>query len=494
MRQNGNIVTRVASLAADPEVRGKARTAGFYALVTLFAVLLGTQIYSPNPRVVKLSIALILFWMTMRSRLPNVVAVLAFILPFSASTALGPTSATAILLVFLIWMARVATGSSKATWNTPASLAILFLILMHVVSFYNIPSGIILKAGLKNFNILVASVLLLYLILNFVEDEEGLRRLVWASSLSCGVIIALSLVELYFPSARLIPWFTLSGSPPNRGTFSERWVQGPFRDGELLGEYMAISVPIQAFMFSRARSMPVRAFWGLLIMGALITALATMHRAPLLAMCIGILYAIFLFRKRMKPHTLMTLLLLGALTVGTVEFVMANFTPTGSVFRRIERTQFYGVVPDSRRMPWKQAWERSMEHPWIGHGPHYDITYTVGKLYSPHNSYLYYFYTIGAIGAGIFIWFLVTLIRMSVRYMSPRTGVHSFSTDLLAIIHVQLVVFALDAIKINFQRNAMYFFLIWLVFGMCAACYRVAAARTAEARAAQLARLQASPA
>jgi hypothetical protein len=491
MQLNGGIVARMTSLAADPEVRNRTKTAAFYLSVIVFALFLGMQIYSPNPRIVKLSIALILFWMTMRSRLPNVVSVLAFLLPFSASTALGPTSATAIVLVFLIWMVRVATGSATATWKTPVSLIIVLFILIHLVSFYNVPSTVILKAGVKKFNIMASSVLLLYLVLNFVTDEEGLRRLVWASSLSCAVVIGLSLVELYLPSVKLIPWFTLSGSARERGTFEARWVQGPFRDGELLGEYMAISVPLQAFMFSRARSMPKRAFWGLMMVGALITALATMHRAPLLAMCLGVVYLTFLFRKRMRVHTLMTLMLLAALTIGTVEFVMANYTPTGSVFKRIERTEFYGAIPDSRRVPWRQAWERSMEHPWIGHGPHYDIAYTVGKLYSPHSAYLYYFYTIGIIGVSIFIWFLITLIRMSVRYMSPRTGIRSYSTDLLAVIHVQLVVFAVDAIKINFQRNAMYFFLVWLVFGMCVACYRVAAAHTAGVRAAQRARLSA---
>jgi FlaA1/EpsC-like NDP-sugar epimerase len=121
-----------------------------------------------------------------------------------------------------------------------------------------------------------------------------------------------------------------------------------------------------------------------------------------------------------------------------------------------------------------------MEHPWIGHGPHYDISYTVKKMYSPHSSYLYYFYTIGAIGVGIFIWLLIAMIRMTVRYMSIRTGVNTFATDLLVVVHVQLVVFVLDAIKINFQRNMMYFLIIWLMLGTCAACYRVARDRTLE--------------
>ncbi|GAG02902.1 unnamed protein product [marine sediment metagenome] len=140
-------------------------------------------------------------------------------------------------------------------------------------------------------------------------------------------------------------------------------------------------------------------------------------------------------------------------------------------------------------MPWKQGWERSLEHPWIGHGPHYDISYTVTKMYSPHNSYLYYFYTIGAIGIAIYFWLLITLLRMSVKYMGPRIGVSTFATDLLAVIHIQLVVFIADAIKINFQRNTMYFLLIWLMFGMCAACYKIAGARVAEIRGLRRARL-----
>ncbi len=480
MRQTGKIEIGRSSRWSDFDLKRTAKLIVLYAAVFALAIFVGRQIHSPNPRVVKLTLAVILFWMTVRSPLPNVVAVLAFILPFSATTVLGPTSSLAILMVFLVWMVRVATGSSRVTWRTPVAIPIVFLLLIHLLSFYNTPGGPVTQAAVQKFSIQISAVFLLFLLLNFVNSEKALRRLVWAGSLSCAVIIALSLVELYFPTLKLIPWFTLAGTAPQRGSFDVRWVQGPFRDGELLGEYMAISVPIHAFMFTRARSMPIKAFWGLMMICALIVALTTMHRAPLVSMLIGIVYLVFLFRKRMKVHTLMAVLLLGALTVATLEFIMANYTPTGSVWKRIQKTEFYGAVPDSRRGPWKQAWERSMEHPWIGHGPHYDISYTVKKVYSPHSSYLYYFYTIGGIGVGIFIWLLITMIRMTVRYMSARTGVSTYATDLLTVVHVQLVVFVLDAIKINFQRNMMYFLIVWLVFGTCAACYRVAGARMLE--------------
>lgn len=487
MGRTRDIVVSLGAQAAYSRAWRIGKIVLFYAGVTAFAVFVGQQIYSPNQRVIKLAIALILFWMTVKSALPNAVAVLAFILPFSSTTAIGPTSSLAIVLVFLVWMIRVALGTSSMTWRSPISMCLLAFVLIHVLSFYNAPGGLILQVMLKKFAIMLSGVLLIYLLINFVTDEDALRRVVWASMLSCAVIIALSLVELWFPTLRLIPWFTLAGTAPQKGSFDIRWIGGPFRDGELLGEYMAVSVPVQAFMFSRSRSMPKKAFWGLMMVASLVTALATMHRMPLVSMSIGVVYMIIVFRKRMKFHSLVAVILLAVMIVGTMEFVLANYTPTGSVLKRIKRTEFYGAVPDSRRMPWTQAWERSMEHPWIGHGPHYDISYTVTKMYSPHSSYLYYFYTIGAIGVSIFFWLLITLIRMTLKYMGPRTGVSTFATDLLAIIHIQLVVFMVDAVKINFQRSAMYFLLCWLMFGMCAACYRVAGARVAEIRRLRLA-------
>jgi hypothetical protein len=489
MGRTRDIVASLGSYAAESGILRIAKLVLFYGMVFAFAVLVGKQIHSPHPRVIKLTIALILFWMTIRSSLPNAVAVLAFILPFSATTAIGPTSSLAIVLVFLVWMIRVALRTSSITWKTPVSLSLLAFVLIHVLSFYNAPGGDILQFMLKKLAITVSGVLLVYLLINFVTDERALRRVVWASMLSCAVIIALSLVELWYPTLRLIPWFTLVGTAPQKGEFATRWIGGPFRDGELLGEYMAVSVPLQAFMFSRSRSMPKKAFWAVMMVGALVTALATMHRMPLVSMSLGVLYMIFIFRKRMSFHSLVTAVLLAVITVGTMEFVLANYTPSGSVFKRIQKTEFYGVTPDSRRMPWSQGWERSMEHPWIGHGPHYDIRYTVTKMYGPHSSYLYYFYTIGAIGVGIFFWLLITLLRMSVKYMGPRVGVRSFSTDLLAVIHIQLIVFIVDAIKISYQRGVMYYLLCWLMFGMCAACYKVAGRQVAEARRQQRERL-----
>jgi O-antigen ligase len=165
---------------------------------------------------------------------------------------------------------------------------------------------------------------------------------------------------------------------------------------------------------------------------------------------------------------------------------MAEYTPTGSVIDRIQRTKFYGITPDSRRGPFREAWERSFEHPWIGHGPYYDIGFPVAIYYTPHNSYLHYFYTIGIIGLVIFVWFMVVLLRMTLRYMSARTGIATFSTDLLVVMHVQIVIFLIDAYKIDYQRSSIYFLMLWLVFGMAAACYRVAERRTAEIREAAL--------
>lgn len=450
----------------------------FIALV-LFACLLGTQIYSPHPRIIKLAIALILFWMTIRSPLPKVVAVLAFILPFSAGTVLGPTSGLAIIMVFLVWMVRVATGGSSPVWKSPVSASLVALILIHALSFYNAPAGYQMDFALKKFGVLLSAALLFYLILNFATDEQGLKRLVWASMLSCAAIIVLSMIELFVPGWRVIPWFTLTGTR-QYSQFGARWIGGPFRDGELLGEYMAISAPLQAYMLSRARSMPIKAFWGIMLLGSLSTALATMHRAPLLSLSIGIVYLIVLFRNRVKLHALALILILGVGSVLTLEFIMAEYTPTGSVIQRIQRTEFYGITPDSRRMPWQQAWERSFEHPWIGHGPYYDIGHPVPRYYAPHSTYLYYFYTVGIIGVVIFAWLMVNLIRMTLRYMSVRTGIATFSTDLLVVLHVQIVVFLIDGIKIDYQRSPIYFLMLWLVFGMCAACYRVAERRTAE--------------
>jgi hypothetical protein len=452
-----------------------------FAALVLFAYFVGSQIYEPNPRVVKFAVACLLFWMTVKSRLHKVIAVLAFIIPFSAGTSVGTTSSLAIIMVFLIWMARVATGGSKPTWKSPASISILVFIMIHILSFYNTPAGYQMDFGLKTLGLVLSSVLLFYLILNFVNDERGLRRLIWASMLSCMAVIILSQIELYAPGLRLIPWFTVP-KVKMPGQFATIWVGGPFRDGELLGEYMAVSIPLQAFMLTQSRTMYGKAFWAIMVLGSVATGLATMHRGPLISMSIGLVYLLMLFRKRMKLHTLLGAVLVGLAFLLTMEFIMATYTPTGSVIQRLERTKFYGVVPDSRRGPWTQAWERSLEHPWIGHGPYYDIGYPVATYYAAHSTYLHYFYTIGAIGVVIFGWFLVNLIRMTVRYMSVRTGIVSFSTDLLVALHVQIVVFIIDAIKINYQRNTMYYMLVWLVFGMCGACYRVAERRTAEVR------------
>jgi len=231
--------------------------------------------------------------------------------------------------------------------------------------------------------------------------------------------------------------------------------------------------------------MYMKGFWALMMTGALCTALATMHRMPLISLSIGIVYLVFLFSHRMRLHTVMLILMLGAGFVVTTETLMTQYTPTGSVFNRIEGTKFYGAIPDSRRGAWSQAWERGMERPWLGHGPHYDIRYTVSKVLAPHNSYLYYFYTIGVIGVAIYLWFLFTLVRMTTKYLGARMESRGFAWDLLVVQHVQLVVFLIDTIKINFQRSPIYTLLVWLMIGSIATTYRIVSSQAAQMRVQQ---------
>ena len=164
-----------------------------------------------------------------------------------------------------------------------------------------------------------------------------------------------------------------------------------------------------------------------------------------------------------------------------MNYFVAHFTRSGSLITRFaEPTKFVGYLPEARAATWLGAWSRIFEHPFIGHGPYYSIMSGTRTYFWPHNLYLFVANNVGFIGFGIFLWLLWTLLRIS----RPRTDdlrhgdfMHSY----MIIAQVQMVVFLIDEIKIEFMRNGNYEFQVWLMFALITTAYQITHAPPAPA-------------
>jgi hypothetical protein len=111
----------------------------------------------------------------------------------------------------------------------------------------------------------------------------------------------------------------------------------------------------------------------------------------------------------------------------------------------------------------------------------YTIQREIGFYFWPHNGYLYIGNLVGLVGLGFFLWLLYRLWTIS-RPIVRDLNDPNYARAYLLIGHVQLLVFMVDQTKIEFMRNPVYPFQVWMMFASIVAAHRLA--RTSPAPAA----------
>jgi O-antigen ligase len=192
-----------------------------------------------------------------------------------------------------------------------------------------------------------------------------------------------------------------------------------------------------------------------------------------------VLYLLFTVRRRLKLVPFVVFVSLGIAGFLAMNFYVANFTRSGDLIGRLSETTFISGMPDSRAQAWTVAWERFLQHPIIGHGPFYSGRTGIRIWYWPHNVYLYIANLVGIVGLSFYLLLLAKLWRISL----PRTDDlrhPSYAKAFLIVANAQLLVFAVDQIKIDFLRNLIYQFQPWILFASLVVAHRIASEEPAE--------------
>jgi O-antigen ligase len=113
-----------------------------------------------------------------------------------------------------------------------------------------------------------------------------------------------------------------------------------------------------------------------------------------------------------------------------------------------------------------------MQHPVIGYGPFYEFYIGTRAWFWPHNLYLYVANLIGLLGLSIFLWLLAVLWIAS-RPQSDRLDDPSYARGFLLVGHVQLLTLLVDELKIEYLRNPIYQFQVWILFASIVAAYQI---------------------
>jgi len=444
----------------------------------VMALILAQQIAAPNSRVIKLGAGVALFIIAYRTRPFHALCFIGLFFLFPFSIFVGSSTMIFIVLAMLIYLARLTLGEVQPPRRTPVDIGLGVLIACYVLSFYNVDTPVALQRGLVNFFGILASFLLFFMTANFIRTEEQLRVFVRILIIAIGLSVFVGIYELVFPGKVLIPHWILFRDTAS--AFDEGYrVGGPMGDYELYGEFMAISFFLAFFYYRRATTATQRFVGGSLAILCVFMLLTTVTRGAALAFFGGVVYLLWAIRRKLKFRDFVAIALVAIALYFALNFVILTFTRSGSVIDRIFGTTFVGVIPDSRA-GWPVIWAKVLEHPFVGHGPYYDLGqgrgFTGKGLYTaiwPHNQYLFYGHTVGLVGTAAFLFIGIRLLTVSFHWKAISLQEDSYPRSLMVALNVMLLVFLVDQIKIDYLRNDTYQYFPWLLMGLIAATRRI---------------------
>jgi len=416
---------------------------------------------------------MLVFGVAWRLSMAAAVNVLVFLLPYPKGTVFGSTNLAFILMVFVIWLLRLSLRMSPPARSSPVNLPIFALILWYILSFYNVRDQFALQQALQNFELFLGCVLMYYLIINSVRTQKDLQRLHSTQMITALGVFLVAAWEARHVGKVLIPglldFTTTAGRDFN---LHDVRVGASFRDFELLSEFCGLYFLLAIFYWVRARSNTQRALITVFALFNVYTMFTTVTRGVFVALGAVIPYILWTIRRHLNPVRFMTAV--GAITVLvlTMNFLVATYTNSGDLFERMSQTKVvHGIVPEAREAPWTNAWKRSLVHPILGQGPYYGEL-TGYEIWWPHNVYLFIANVVGYPGLVFFLMILYGMFTM-LRPVVDDLRHSSYADAYLIIGRTQMMMFALNEMKIDFLRNPIYTFQVWLMFSTWTAAYLV---------------------
>lgn len=451
-------------------------------LILAAGLLIGQQYVYPDKRMIPLLISVVVVGVAWRLDTLAGIGLLIVALPFPRGTVFGTTNIAFVAMLVIFWLVRVSTRELAPPRRSPIDLPLVGLVIVYILSFGNVHDPVDLDLGMRNFILFLGSVFMYFLITNNVHTERDLKRVHDAQLVSALTIFLLGLWELNHPGQVLIPGWL--GFQHTVGTeFNTRNVRigSAFFDYELLSEYAALTLLLTIFRWARARSNNERGLYAAFMLLNVFVLFATVTRGSMVSLALALPVLLWTLRRRIRvvPFTIAASAAL-AVFLG-MNFFVSHFTRSGNLFARLEGTKLVGGwMPDSRADAWTNAWARAWVHPLVGKGPHYGTLPGYDATW-PHNVYLYYANIVGFIGLGFFLIMMFRFWQMT----RPRTDdvAHGpYAEAFLVIAQAQFALFAINEFKIDYLRNPTYQMVVWVMFSVWTAAYKVARAPGGQLR------------
>ncbi len=455
-------------------------------LSILLGAFIAFQFFHVTARYVKLVFAIAVLITLARASFSASMTVFLVLWVAPTSIYLGDTNVIFIGTMTVIWLIRMRIGAIPRPVRTPIDWIAWVYLAAHFISLLNVSESRVMSGSLENLKFITAGVVFYFLIVNAFRTEAHLRGALMALVIVAVIADVTAIADHYF-GIRLIPeWFLFA---PAALMEVEAWgrAQGVFGFHGLLADFSAMSFYLVLMLAMRTRSRAAKAFYWLLAALAVHMIGITANRGGAIIWVVGGLYFVWLMRRRVRWALAGIFVPLAAAVVGFFSLLSDRFLYRIRVLSRLATTQITRGVPENRVDIWAMYRELIPNHLWIGHGPYIDLGHgTTYQLRWPHNAYIFYAYTTGLLGLGAWLWILAKMV------WTTRPGWRvDFARDPLpaatrALFHIMIVMFALSQWRDEHQRGNVFFYLMWILFGLGTVAARLSrgagAGRPAEER------------
>jgi hypothetical protein len=442
-------------------------------LVAIGSYVAAQQAVSPHRRVIKIAVLMGLMALMLRFDMVYSVYLFTVLFPFPSGVSIGSTNSILMTLIPLIWAIRaISTKTRVLIRRTKVDSAIVLFVAAYVISFFNVDTTGELTESLKIMWTTATAITYFYLIVTFANTEDKLFTLVKVTAVVCGFVMLTAVVELAMPGRTLIPGWMGFEERLGEGTLGYRIrgmrVGGVLKNQGMVSDFGTRTLFLLVLLMVRTRNPYEKMFWGGVSLLTIAAVVATANRGAFFSLVIGLCYVLYLFRKEISITRIIIILGVVASLLATSEILLTKYTYATSLSKRILITRIHGVVPDTRKNTWVPALRKSFEHPFIGHGPFYDIRGGLGGQMWPHNCFIYFFYTVGLFGLLAFLAVVFRVWRYSLSYRLPRVR-GSPLADLCKVLNGILIVTLLQQLRTDFQRGNVAPYFVWMVFGLIVA-------------------------
>lgn len=400
------------------------------------------------------------------------VAILLVLIPFQPiETSYGSANT---VMTYVLFGALLIRGRLV---YAPILGSMLLVVFGYLLSISQLPRSVYVLHGVEVIA-LVSAFLVLVLAYNLAREIEDPKFIINLLAVSNFLAVLYCVVQFGVAPGESLELFgskefTLN---KNRGEGDARLV-GPFGTPGITAAYfMTMSlILVHECIYSTAKR---RIFLSGLAVANVAMILATANRGSFLVLLGGLLWIVYLFRKRLGAAGVIQIVTVSTVVVIGMASVVATYTDYGQMFDRLEKTtEFEEGVPSTRAFVWPIAWENIEKKPVLGHGPRilqqHELRFRrvpSEQLVSPypHNLYLYLLVTVGVVGLACMLLFFGRVLYGLAK--GAKYGAYSsdYERGLVSIGIIVVVTFLIDEIKIEFLRNgtADYAQFMFALFGL----------------------------